>query len=248
VGTEEGFADVATFVVSAPATTFLREQVPPGTYWVRVRAADASGPGAPSHSVSLHMTEWGRCEVPVSAPALQQPTVNGSQVTLAWSPPARGHPVTKYFIGAGTRPQALDAGTIDTGSATSTFTIEAAPGLYFVRVAGFNTCGVGAASNEVAVTVGPPVPGPPTGVIAGISVDRVVTLTWHPPTAGGAPETYVIEAGDAPGLANIAVLDTGSASPSLVVNAPPGRYYVRVRARNGAGTSAPSEEVVLIVL
>jgi hypothetical protein len=142
----------------------------------------------------------------------------------------------------------VDVGVFDTGSALRTFTSDAAPGLYFVRVAGVNGCGAGSASNEVAVAVGPPLPGPPTGLIAGIAVDRTVTLSWHRSSVGGAPTGYVIEAGDAPGNSNLAVLPTGSAMTSFRVTAPPGRYHVRVRALNGAGTSAVSDEIVLLVL
>jgi hypothetical protein len=58
----------------------------------------------------------------------------------------------------------------------------------------------------------------------------------------------VIEAGDAPGRSNLAVLPTGSSTTSFRVAAPPGRYHVRVRALNAAGTSAASDEVVLLVL
>jgi hypothetical protein len=85
-------------------------------------------------------------------------------------------------------------------------------------------------------------------LIAGIAVDRTVTLSWHRSSVGGAPTGYVIEAGDAPGNSNLAVLPTGSAMTSFRVTAPPGRYHVRVRALNGAGTSAVSDEIVLLVL
>ncbi len=248
VGTDEGFADVATFALGPSETSFVRTEVPPGSYWVRVRAVDASGPGAPSSSVSLRMSDTGRCLIPVSQPTLQPATVQGGIVTLAWTSPATGHPVDRYFVGVGTRPQSLDAAVIDTGSTDLTLTTAAGPGVYFVRVAGLNACGVGAASNEIGVVVGPQVPGPPTGLLAGISMDRVVTLSWQPSSAGGAPTEYVIEAGEAPGLSNVAVLPTASSMTSFVIAAPPGRYYVRVRALNAHGSSLPSAEIELVVV
>jgi len=79
-------------------------------------------------------------------------------------------------------------------------------------------------------------------------VDHVVTLSWRPSSAGGTPTEYVIEAGDAPGLSNIAVLPTASAMTSFVIAASPGRYYVRVRALNANGSSLPSEEIELVVV
>lgn len=248
VGTEEGFRDVASFLVPASTTSFVQPDVPPGSYWVRVRAVDAAGPGAPSISASLRMTEHGRCFVPVSAPTLHSAVVTDTVVRLSWTSPAIGHPVESYLIGVGTRPQASDLGVIDSGSTARTYSTSAAPGLYFVRVAGLNGCGPGTASNEVPVVVGPPIPGPPTGVLAGIAVDRTVTLSWQRSSAGGTPTSYIIEAGDAPGRANLAVLPTESAATAFTVVAPPGRYYVRVRAVNGNGISAPSEEITLLVI
>ena len=248
VGTDEGFSNVATLPVAAFTTSLVQPDVPPGFYSVRVRAVDARGPGAPSTSMPLRMTEHGRCLVPVSAPTLQPATVTGTVARLSWTSPAAGHPVDRYLVAVGTRPQAVDVGVFDTGSSLRTFTTDAAPGLYFVRVAGVNGCGAGSASNEVAVAVGPPLPGPPTGLIAGIAVDRTVTLSWHRSSVGGAPTGYVIEAGDAPGSSNLAVLPTGSSMTSFRVTAPPGRYHVRVRAVNGAGTSAASDEIILLVL
>ncbi len=60
---------------------------------------------------------------------------------------------------------------------------------------------------------------------------RLVTLTWG--AAAGAT-SYVVEAGSASGLANLAVLPVG-ANPALTVTAPPGTYFVRVRGLNGCG-------------
>ena len=134
----------------------------------------------------------------------------------------------------------------DVGAVT-TYTTAAAPGVYFVRVSGANGCGLGTPSNEVSVVVGAPIPGPPTGLSAAISATRMVTLTWQAPTAGGTPTEYVVEAGSAPGQSNLAALPTGSMT-SFSALVPPGRYYVRVRAINMYGTSAASEEIVLLVI
>jgi hypothetical protein len=247
VGTGEGFVDVATFQLGPSETSFVRTRVPPGSYWVRVRGVDRHGPGAPSSSVMLRMTETGRCLAPVGPPTLLTPTVDDTTVTLSWTSPATGHPVDRYLVAAGTRPNGFDAGVIDTDSHSLSFTTAAAPGVYFVRVAGVNACGAGALSNEIAVGVGPPIPGPPEGLQASLSEGRLVTFTWRGPVAGGAAAAYAIDAGDAPGRSNVAVLPTGSAATSFVVAAPPGRYFVRVRALNAYGSSVPSEELDLRV-
>ena len=75
-----------------------------------------------------------------------------------------------------------------------------------------------------------------------------VTLFWTAPNIGVAI-SYVIEASSVPGgPANLANFNTGSALTSLVVpNVPAGTYYVRIRALDAGGLSAPSNEVQLVV-
>ena len=69
-------------------------------------------------------------------------------------------------------------------------------------------------------------------------------LTWS--TAANAT-SYVIEAGSGTGQANLVSFDTGTASPTLTANAPPGSYFVRVRGKNGCGVGPASNEVLLLV-
>ena len=74
-----------------------------------------------------------------------------------------------------------------------------------------------------------------------------VTLTWSAPASADATG-YLIEAGSAPGLANLANFATGSTATSFSANGiGNGTYYVRVRAQNAAGTSGPSNESTLVV-
>jgi len=75
-----------------------------------------------------------------------------------------------------------------------------------------------------------------------------VILTWSAPAGGDAPTSYLLEAGSASGLANLANTDTGSPVPTLTATGVgAGTYFVRVRSRNSGGTSAPSNEVILTV-
>ncbi|MDH4063580.1 MAG: carboxypeptidase regulatory-like domain-containing protein, partial [Acidobacteriota bacterium] len=87
-------------------------------------------------------------------------------------------------------------------------------------------------------------PAPPVGLGAGVD-NYTVTLNWYSPLEGGLATSYVVEAGLAPG-APLLFLPTAQ---RYFVASPvgPGRYYVRVRAVNSHGTSAPSEEILVIV-
>jgi hypothetical protein len=183
---------------------------------------------------------------PPGAPTNLTSTVAGSSVTLNWTAPAGG-PVTAYQVEAGSAPGLANLAQLLT-SATS-LNASAPPGTYYVRVRARNAGGVGAPSNEVTVVVGgggcivPNAPGTLTFTVAG----SLVNLAWSPPTSGPAAVAYVVEAGSASGLANLAVIDTGSPVLALSANAPPGRYFVRVRARTACGAGPASNEVVINV-
>ncbi len=93
----------------------------------------------------------------------------------------------------------------------------------------------------------PEAPGEPFN-FAAVAIGTTVVLTWNPPAAGDIATSYMVEAGSAPGLSNLANFDTGSAAHTLTVTAvPAGTYFVRVRSRNSDGLSRPSNEVTLVV-
>jgi hypothetical protein len=75
-----------------------------------------------------------------------------------------------------------------------------------------------------------------------------VTLSWSLGGRTVAVTRYVLEVGSAPGLSDIFTgLDVGLQTSFGASNVPPGTYYVRVRAGNYSGLSAPSNEVVVHV-
>jgi hypothetical protein len=178
-----------------------------------------------------------------AAPANLSFQVTGNTIVLTWLAPASGA-VDTYVLEAGTAAGSSNVIVFPTGGAATTFTATSVPaGTYFVRVRARNADGTSSASNEATVIVGAaggscPTPGAPTGF--GVSASgNTLTLTW---SAVSGALSYIIEAGSAPGAANIVTFDSGSAATSFVGNAPNGTYYLRVRARTACGTSTTSNE------
>ena len=90
-------------------------------------------------------------------------------------------------------------------------------------------------------------PGPPSNLTVSSS-GSTVFLNWFAPTSGGAPAAYIIEAGSAPGLANLANFSTGNTATTFSASGVgAGSYYVRVRATNSSGTSAATADALLVV-
>lgn len=88
--------------------------------------------------------------------------------------------------------------------------------------------------------------GPPTAPW-GLRTQEVADpnyLSWRPPDGGGPIHGYRIEAGTAPGRADLGTLSIGNTTvtPFARVN---GRFFVRVRAFNAAGLSPPSEDLAI---
>jgi hypothetical protein len=79
-------------------------------------------------------------------------------------------------------------------------------------------------------------------------VGLFVTISWKAPTTGGNPTNYILESGSSPGLSNIENFSTGNSATTFSADkVGVGTYYVRMRAANGSGVSAPSNEAVLVV-
>lgn len=176
--------------------------------------------------------------------------VSGSTVTLAWDAPSTGGVATGYIVQASLSPGGAPIVSLPV-SGTSLIVNQVPVGVYYVRVRAVNIDGTSDASNEVIASV-PSGPGgcttPPnaptnlTSTVAG----SLVTLSWTAPVGGCSPSAYVVQAGSAPGLSDLAILNVGPAT-ALSVAAPAGRYYVRVVALNAFGGSVGSVEIVVNV-
>lgn len=246
-GSGPGLANLARLDTGSPASSFTVPNVPAGTYWVRVRGTNAAGTGAPSQDIAIVMGASGGCVGLPGAPVLLTPIVSGNNVSLNWNTPTSGAMPSGYVLMAGSTAGAADLASFSTGSTATSFSASAPSGLYYVRIAAANGCGVGVASNEVSFSLGGGVPDSPGDVAWTVGAGGLVSLSWTAPASGPAPTAYVVEAGSASGLSDLATVSTGSAVTTFAASAPPGTYYVRVRAINGAGAGAPSAEAVITV-
>lgn len=231
-GSNSEFAAGASIVTTwqcAAGGVFAAADCARGTLHPLASAA-ASAPGAPGGLTS---------------------SVSGSTVQLAWAAPSGGG-ATSYVVEAGSASGLIDLANFDTGNAAVTLTVTGVPaGSYFVRVRAKNSAGSGAASNEVIVTVAggacTTAPGAPTSLGATVS-GTSVSLSWKAATVGCTPTGYVIEAGSASGLSNLANFNTGSTATSFSASGiASGTYFVRVRAANTGGSSAASNEVTFTI-
>lgn len=205
-------------------------------------------------SPRVHVYQLGAGSLPSpgpSAPGAPQNltgSAQGSLVSLSWSPPSSGGQVG-YVLEAGNAP-GLTQIQVPVSAATTSVATSVAPGRYYVRVRAFDgALTVGPASNEVTLNVGG-VQAPaaqPQNFRVSVSGSQV-TFNWNPPSPGDVVTTYLLDVGTRAGasdLVNGAALGTGFVL--TVPNVPAGTYYVRIRAANGAGVSAPSNEASFAV-
>jgi hypothetical protein len=143
------------------------------------------------------------------------------------------------------------AGSTSPAAYSLTFSVSVGSTVDFAIQPNASDCNDHAVFTAIISSDAGPSPGPTPGTPSGLTVTAVgstVTLNWNAAVGGGAVTSYIVEAGRTPGDSSVAVADTGSPSTTLTAFAvASGTYFIRVRARNGAGTSAPSNEVVILV-
>ncbi len=224
--------NVTSFSVNAPTATF----------YVRLRATNGAGQSEPTPTLRIDAG----CTAPPGPPSFFGAFVDGTSVDLEWGK-ARGN-VARYILEVGSASGLNNILTTSFPESTTTLDTTAPPGTYFLRVKAANACGTGAASSEVFFTIGSgsTFPGSPSNLSATVAGSSV-SLSWTAPTVGSPPTGYVLEAGSANGLADLARVMLGPATTFSSGPVPPGTYYVRVRAVNAAGIGPLSSGVVVVV-
>lgn len=251
-GSATGQSNLANYDTGSTALTVTVTNVPAGTYFVRVVAANSGGLSGPSNEVVITVAGGAApCGSVPGAPSSLVATVNGQTLTLTWNAPAGGCAPTAFIIQAGSASGLSNLATVNTGSLATTFSASGlGGGTYYVRMLATNGNGSSGPSNEVTFTIGASAPGPcagppfaPTGLTQSVS-GTTITLSW---TGSTGATSYVIQAGSASGRSDLSNSNTGGAATSLSVTAPSGTYYVRVLAQNACGASGASNEVVVTV-
>jgi hypothetical protein len=226
---------------TATGTTFT--DIPSGRYYIRIRARNSIGTGPPSNEISLAVA----CPTPQPPTGLAFTAVANS-VNFTWTAPATGPAPTSYILAVGSTPGASNLLTYQFAPTTSLSAMGAA-GTYYVRLFSGHACGTSAASNEVVVTLPAPcvAASAPQSFTHSVSANRLVSLSWAAPATGSGPFVYTVEVGSASGLSNLLVWSNG-ASTTLAAPAPPGTYYVRIRATNACGVPGPASAERTVVV
>ena len=173
-------------VASLPVagTSLTVPNVPSGNYYVKVRALNGSGAGAPSSEVLVSVS--GGCPGPPLPPALLVRSV-GLQATVSWGPSGGCAPTT-YTMFAGSAPGLSDVTVVNAGGQLG-LGATAPPGVYYVRVLGTNAYG-SAMSEELVVRVAVNAQTDTVSPNGAVAIDVIMTrtgtyqgsLVWNDPT------------------------------------------------------------------
>ena len=236
-GTTSGGTNVANGV-SVGNVLSAYGDLPKGRYYIRVRAANAAGVSPDSNMIQVRVGRQ------LASPSGFTVTWVGTTATLTWTTAsgASAEDVpTNFVLEAGSGPGLSDVASIQLGNTTS-FSTDVSSGTYYVRVRATNDHGESEPTADL-VLVAPGAPNAPSGLSA-TGTGGNVDLRWTAPRGGGAPTSYLIEAGSAPGLSDLGRFPIGNVVRFSTV-APPGVYYVRVRAVNARGPGVASNEIIV---
>ena len=224
-------------VPASPDATFTIGGLTNGVqYPLAVRAVNRAGSGDPSAPVTAVPVP-----VPLAPSNFRVAARTATSITLAW----RDDGVTTadaFVIEGGVQPgQTLVSLTVAAPARTQV--VSVGPGLYYARIHAVRGGVRSGPSNEVAVSQGlPVVPAAPRHLL-GLSGAASVALSWTAALEGGPVDGYHLDVtGALSGTVTLPPSETFSAA-----GVPPGAYRVTVRAVNTAGSSPPSNPVIVFV-
>jgi predicted phage tail protein len=229
--------------ILGPDRTWTSEPLPPGSYAIEVVGRlPGQQLGAPSNRVEFSVDVLDRPETPVDV----RVSIVDDVARLSWNPSPTGPAPAAYRLEAAPA-GATNFGTVAEALGTEFRAWRIPAGAWQLRVRAVTAGGASDPSPPLAITANRCTISPAAPTVLPITeMVRIVTLRWTP-GAGPAADSYVVEVGSNSGMRDLATIATSNPNTVLQTTAPAGRYFIRVRARNACGDSAPSNEVVVIV-
>lgn len=211
----------------------------PGRYYFVVRGYTSSYQIGPPSSEATLTVGSGQGPAPTPAPtaAIQASLQSSSQARVQWQTTN----ATSATINGISVPVSGSTTMAISGSTTFTLIARNASGVT-ARASATVTVGGGGGGGGGNTSS----PRAPLDVRASISGSRV-TISWRPDPSGGQPTDYLIYAGTTSGGSQLVNGQSVGNQTSVSERMPNGTYYVRVRARNSAGTSPLSTQVMFRV-
>ncbi len=175
-GSSSGLSNLTSFSTGNTTTSFTAAGVGNGTYFVRVRATNASGASAASNEFRL-VVGASACQGLPGVPQNVLAGSNGTLVRLYWDEQAEYSPLS-YIIEAGTAPGLSNVTVFDTGNTSTSLTATAAVGTYYIRLRIRNACGTSPyTSAETVLVVGATPSENVTITMADIGAERFIRMT-----------------------------------------------------------------------
>ncbi len=244
-GTSPASSNVGVLSLSASLQSLTLPIQASGTFYVRLRASYADGSSGESRELVVTLGAGST----VAAPANFRVTASGTTVALNWDPTTDPN-VSDVLVEAGSAPGLSDyVSGASLGTLGGYVASNLPAGQYYFRLRSVGRTGTSPASNEVQVIVGGGSGNPPnypTDLQATVGTSRSVTLTWHASNDGPQASSFRLEVGSQSGLSDYGTLTVQGMSFAAGA-VPPGSYWIRVRATNASGSSAPSSDIHVVV-
>jgi fibronectin type 3 domain-containing protein len=234
-GTSAAGESTTAIVTGITSVSYSDTGLTNGTkYYYKVAAVNAGG----TSPLSAEASATPEPSAP-AAPTGLTATAGSGSVTLNWTASSGA---TSYNVYRGTTAGGESTSAIVTGITSASYSDTGLTNgtKYYYKVAAVNAGGTSALSAEASATPQPSAPAAPIGLTA-TAGSGSVTLNW---TASSGATSYNVYRGTAAGSESTTAIVTGNTSAAYsdtgLTNGT--RYYYKVAAVNGGGTSALSAE------
>jgi hypothetical protein len=240
--TTSGSGFVLIHTTAANVTTYSNTGLNEGTtYYYRIRAINAGG----SSAYTVQAAATTSFTVPAAPTALTAQAESSTSVMLNWSDESSNETAFKIE-----RSVTENQGFVEVGTAQANVTSHIDYGLtpstkYVYRIRSSNPAGNSSYTATATVTTAPLPPTAPTGLVAAVASSTSVNISWV--DKSDSEVEFEIERSLTSG-SGFVLVGTAEANATLYLDndlTPTTNYYYRVRASNGGGPSAYSNEVII---